>query len=125
MITASPPTSSADLPATDLTPPKSASLSTETTSLPTSPQPRIGVLFGTHNWASCAGILGALEKSGLGYKESASSGEGEKAEGPLVLDREVTGRVTVSRTSFLPVMTHKCLHRVLLTQRTRTHELPP
>ncbi|KAL1714374.1 FAD-linked oxidoreductase-like protein [Schizophyllum commune] len=94
---ASPPTSSADLPATDLTPPKSASLSTETRTLPTSPQPRIGVLFGTHNWASCAGILGALEKSGLGYKESVSGGEGQKADGPLVLDREVTGRVTIGQ----------------------------
>ncbi|KAL1684964.1 FAD-linked oxidoreductase-like protein [Schizophyllum commune] len=86
---ASPPTSSADLPATDLTPPKSASLSTVTTTLSTSPQLRIG--------ASCAGILGALEKSGLGYKESASSGEGQKAEGPLVLDREATGRVTIGQ----------------------------
>ncbi|KAI5825600.1 FAD-linked oxidoreductase [Schizophyllum commune Tattone D] len=94
-----PPTSSADLPATDLTPPGSNSPSSAVTSTaspkptssaqPTSPQPRIGVLFGTHNWASCARILGALEKRGLGHKET--------EDGPLVLDREVTGRVTIGQ----------------------------
>uniref|UniRef100_D8PUW4 Proline dehydrogenase n=1 Tax=Schizophyllum commune (strain H4-8 / FGSC 9210) TaxID=578458 RepID=D8PUW4_SCHCM len=86
---ASPPTSSADLPATDLTPPKSVA--------PTSPQPRIGVLFGTHNWASCAGILSALEERGLGKRETVPRGQGESADGPLVLDREVTGRVTIGQ----------------------------
>ncbi|KAL1743703.1 FAD-linked oxidoreductase-like protein [Schizophyllum fasciatum] len=109
----SPPTSSADLPATELTPPAQVDASVPPAStltataaspelappsaasaapppvLPTSPQPRIGVLFGTHNWASCTKVLEALEEAGVGHREA----EG----GPLVLDREVTGRVTIGQ----------------------------
>ncbi|TRM59231.1 FAD-linked oxidoreductase-like protein [Schizophyllum amplum] len=52
-------------------------------------QPRIGVLFGTHNWASCAGILGSVEKAGLGKRES--------PDGPLVIPPEVTRRLTIGQ----------------------------
>lgn len=50
--------------------------------------PTVGVLFGTHNWASCGLILDELVDSGLAHK-------GEKDQ--VVLGDDVTERLTIGQ----------------------------
>ncbi|KAF9074034.1 FAD-linked oxidoreductase-like protein [Rhodocollybia butyracea] len=53
--------------------------------------PRIGVLFGTHNWVSTKLILSELVRNGLA---TATSTQDEEGNAVLKLDNEVTERVT-------------------------------
>jgi len=53
-------------------------------------QPRIGVLFGTHNWTSVDRILDALVAQGVAKREM-SEKEGREV---IVVEKEVTERVT-------------------------------
>ncbi|KAF9466940.1 FAD-linked oxidoreductase-like protein [Collybia nuda] len=52
------------------------------------PAPTVGVLFGTHNWASCGLILDELVDSGLAHK-------GERDQ--VVLSDDVTERLTIGQ----------------------------
>ncbi|KIJ21265.1 hypothetical protein PAXINDRAFT_151849 [Paxillus involutus ATCC 200175] len=60
---------------------------------PASPSrpPRIGVLFGTHNWLSCELVLEELVKNGLAREDS-----GER-KGTLIVPPEVAERITFSQ----------------------------
>jgi proline dehydrogenase len=55
--------------------------------------PRVGVLFGTHNWGSCRRILDALVQKGMARIE------GKTAEGEAIvgIGSEVTERVTLAQ----------------------------
>ncbi|KAF9235880.1 FAD-linked oxidoreductase [Melanogaster broomeanus] len=64
---------------------------------PTSPTrpPRVGVLFGTHNWLSCELVLGELVNNGLAREDPGdAAGEGK---GALVLPPDVAERITFSQ----------------------------
>lgn len=52
--------------------------------------PRIGVLFGTHNWESCALILKELVQSGLAVNDTA-------VEGGIKVESETVERVAIGQ----------------------------
>ncbi|KAF9221317.1 FAD-linked oxidoreductase [Gyrodon lividus] len=57
--------------------------------------PRVGVLFGTHNWLSCELVLEELVKNGLAREDSEGAEGGQK--GTLIVPPEVADRVTFSQ----------------------------
>ncbi|KAH9487282.1 Proline dehydrogenase 1, mitochondrial [Psilocybe cubensis] len=57
--------------------------------------PRIGVLFGTHNWDSCALILKELVRNGLGVEED--SGSVSESIGRITVQEEVVERVAIGQ----------------------------
>ncbi|KAH7884047.1 FAD-linked oxidoreductase-like protein [Phlebopus sp. FC_14] len=56
--------------------------------------PRIGALFGTHNWRSCELVLEELIKNGLAHPEGSPGVEEEEVKQPIVVPPEVVERVT-------------------------------
>ncbi|KAF5376968.1 hypothetical protein D9615_007235 [Tricholomella constricta] len=66
-------------------------------------EPRVGVLFGTHNWKSCEGVLGELVRLGLAREVPRDQGKDEDEEGRgrgrgvVLLPEAVTERVAVGQ----------------------------
>jgi proline dehydrogenase len=61
--------------------------------------PAIGVLFGTHNWDSCALILQELKRNGLAVDDTSRriSGLAEQPEHPIKVGEETVQRVAIGQ----------------------------
>ena len=61
--------------------------------------PAIGVLFGTHNWDSCALILQELKRNGLAVNDTSRRipGLSEHPEYPIKVGEETVERVAISQ----------------------------
>jgi proline dehydrogenase len=73
--------------------------------------PRVGVLFGTHNRASCTLVLDELERAGLARKSAA---------GVFSLDAAVTGRITMGQ--LYGILAPRTLPESRLTCLTGMHD---
>ena len=66
--------------------------------------PRIGVLFGTHNWVSSELILGELVNNGLAHEQAASTDGNHK--GIVTLPSDVSERLTFGQLYGTPHLSH-------------------
>ena len=78
--------------------------------------PAIGVLFGTHNWDSCAHILQELKRNGLAVDDAARRipGTPERPEHPIKVEQETVERVTIGQLYGILSEALTCLNDVFL-----------
>ena len=85
--------------------------------------PRIGVLFGTHNWVSSELILGELVNNGLAHENAPSTDADHK--GTVTVPSEVAERLTFGQLYGMSYLCHVIVRPpyILSLQACRTRSL--